>query len=77
VTAQLLETCKEVALSVDPRNVSAVRAYERLGYREVGRLIESAATRRDIGIGAAIRRRVAGLRGRKYGAELLSIGVEQ
>ena len=77
VTAQLLETCKEVALSVDPRNVSAVRAYERLGYREVGRLIESASTRRDIGIGAAIRRRVAGLRGRKYGAELLSIGVEQ
>jgi RimJ/RimL family protein N-acetyltransferase len=76
VTRHLLQSCPEVVLSVDPRNVPAVRAYERLGYREVGRLIEGAATRRDIGIAAALLRRVAALRGRKYGAELVSIGVE-
>ena len=73
VTRSLLESCREVVLSVDPRNVPAVRAYQKLGYREVGRLIEGAAIRRDLGLGAFLRRRLAALRGRRYGAELVTI----
>lgn len=67
--------CREVVLSVDPRNEPAVRAYERLGYREVGRLIEGAAVRRDLGIVSGLRRLVAGVRGRRYGAELVSVAT--
>ncbi len=73
VTRQLLTSCREVVLSVDPRNVAAVAAYRRLGYRDVGRLIEGAAVRRDLGVGAFLRRRLAALRGRRYDAELVSI----
>lgn len=75
VTQELLTTCREVVLSVDPRNVAAVRAYQRLGYREVGQLIEGAATRRDLGVAAFLRRRLAALRGRRYNAELVNIAV--
>jgi RimJ/RimL family protein N-acetyltransferase len=75
VTRHVLETCRDVVLSVDPANTSAVHAYERLGYREVDRLIEGAATRRDLGIDAWVRRRIAALRGRRYRAELVSIGA--
>lgn len=75
VTKQLLTTCREVVLSVDPGNSMAVRTYERLGYREVGRLIEGIAVRRDSGLGAFLRRRLAAARGRKYGAELVSVSV--
>lgn len=73
VTQHLLSSCREVVLTVDPSNVAAVRAYQRLGYREVGRLIEGAAVRRDLGLGAFLRRRLAALRGRRYGAELVSM----
>ena len=73
VTQHLLESCSEAVLTVDPRNLSAVRAYQRLGYREVGRLIEGAAVRRDLGLGAFLQRRLAALRGRRYGAELVTI----
>ena len=75
VTRHVLQTCHDVVLSVDPANTSAVHAYQRLGYREVDRLIESAATRRDMNIDAWLRRRVAALRGRRYRAELVSIGA--
>jgi RimJ/RimL family protein N-acetyltransferase len=75
VTEHLLADCQEVVLSVDPRNVAAVRAYRRLGYREVGRLIEGAAVRRDHGLGAFMRRRLAAWRGRRTGAELVSLQV--
>ena len=75
VTRDVLETCREVVLSVDPRNAPAVRAYEHLGYREAGRLIEGAAVRRDIGASKTLRRLVASLRGRRYGAELVSVRV--
>ena len=75
VTRHVLESCRDVVLSVDPANTIAVRAYQRLGYREVDRLIEGAATRRDMGIDAWLRRRIAALRGRRYRAELVSIGV--
>jgi predicted GNAT family acetyltransferase len=74
VTEQLLKFCREVVLSVDPTNESAVRAYQRLGYREVARLIEGAATRRGtIGAAAAIRRLSARLRGRGRGAEIVRL----
>ena len=72
VTRHLLASCREVVLSVAPGNVTAVGAYQRLGYREVGRLIEGAAVRRDLGLGVFLRRRLAALRGRRYGAELVS-----
>jgi RimJ/RimL family protein N-acetyltransferase len=75
VTRHVLESCRDIVLSVDPANASAVYAYQRLGYREVDRLIEGAATKRDMGIEAWLRRRIAALRGRRYRAELVSIGV--
>ncbi len=73
VTRHVLASCREAVLSVEPGNVPAVRTYQRLGYREVGRLIEGAATRRDLGFGGLLRRRLAAQRGRRYGAELVSI----
>ncbi|HYM16553.1 MAG TPA: GNAT family N-acetyltransferase [Dehalococcoidia bacterium] len=72
VTAQLLRFCREVVLSVDPTNASAVRAYERLGYAEVARLIEGAAIRRDyLGLPTAVRRLLARARGRDVSAEVV------
>ena len=73
VTRALLKGCRDVVLSVDPGNTPAVRSYQRLGYREVGRLIEGAATRHDIGLAAFLRRRLAAARGRRYDAELVRI----
>lgn len=73
VTRELLRGCREVVLSVDPDNVAAVRSYKRLGYREVGKLIEGAATRHDVGLAAFLRRRIAELRGRRYDAELVRV----
>jgi RimJ/RimL family protein N-acetyltransferase len=74
VTERLLASCREVVLSVDPTNAPAVRAYERLGFREVARLVEGAAVRRD-GTGAttAIRRVFARLRGRSVGGEIVHV----
>jgi ribosomal protein S18 acetylase RimI-like enzyme len=74
VTQQLLQFCREVVLSVDPENAAAVRAYERLGYIEVARLIEGAAVRRDVtGIAAAMRRLLARNRGRSEGTEIVRL----
>jgi predicted GNAT family acetyltransferase len=74
VTELLLRTCREVVLSVDPTNKPAVRAYERLGYREVARLIEGAAVRRDAtGLASAMRRMLARVRGRGTGAEIVRV----
>lgn len=73
VTRHLLGNCREVVLSVDPRNVAAVAAYRRLGYGDVGWLIEGAAVRRDLGLGSFLRRCLAAVRGRRYGAELVSL----
>jgi RimJ/RimL family protein N-acetyltransferase len=74
VTREALETCREAVLSVDPRNEAAVRAYERLGYREAGRLIEGAAVRRDAMPAVLARRLAASVRGRRYGAQLVGLG---
>ncbi|HEX5478970.1 MAG TPA: GNAT family N-acetyltransferase [Dehalococcoidia bacterium] len=77
VTELLLRTCREVVLSVDPTNTPAVRAYERLGYREVERLIEGAALRRDsLGLVSAARRAVARFRGRGRKAEVVRIDAD-
>jgi ribosomal protein S18 acetylase RimI-like enzyme len=60
VTAELLKTCPDVLLTVDARNEVAIRLYERLGYREKCRLIESGARRKDmIGLVALVRRALA------------------
>jgi RimJ/RimL family protein N-acetyltransferase len=76
VTTELLASCREVVLSVDPRNAAAVRAYERCGFREVGRLVEGAAVRRGIGVASGMQRWLAGTRGRRYGAELVRMEKE-
>lgn len=74
VTEQLLRFCREVVLSVDPENAAAVRAYERLGYTEVARLIEGAAVRRDVaGFMTATRRLIAGARGKKQNREIVRL----
>jgi ribosomal protein S18 acetylase RimI-like enzyme len=77
VTEQLLRVCREVVLSVDPTNLPAVRAYERLGFVEVARLIEGAARRRDaMGAVTSFRRWAARMRGRQAGAEVVRIRHE-
>jgi RimJ/RimL family protein N-acetyltransferase len=71
-TLALLQVCDDVALTVDPGNSPAVRAYQRLGYRDIGRLIEAPVTRRDLlGAGAAWQRFRAGWRGRTEGVEIV------
>jgi len=65
VTAELLKTCPDVLLTVDARNRIAIRLYERLGYREQCRLIESGARRKDmVGLASLVRRWQARRRGR-------------
>jgi RimJ/RimL family protein N-acetyltransferase len=78
VTEELLRTCREVVLSVEPGNRAAVRAYQKLGYREVGRLVEASTVRRDLlGLAALLRRFLAALRGRRYGGELVEMTVAE
>ena len=61
VTDDLLNRgCSLVALTVDPTNTPAVRAYSRLGYERGSTVIEARARRRDfLGVGAWFRRRMA------------------
>ena len=74
VTATLLEYCDHVVLTVDPENAPAVAAYERLGYREVCRLVEASAARRDpSGVRVTFRRFRAAIRGRKYDGALVTL----
>jgi len=71
-TAALLEHCQDVVLTVDPKNIPAVRAYWRLGYNEICRLVEAPVTRRDwFGLGAALTRTAAAWRGRSRRVEIL------
>jgi ribosomal protein S18 acetylase RimI-like enzyme len=71
VTAELLETCPSILLTVRVDNVPAIRVYERLGYREECRLIESGARRKDLlGVAALVRRFLARRRGRAQGKEV-------
>ena len=74
VTAALLEFCEYVVLTVDPKNLPAVSAYERLGYREVCQLVEASAQRRDpSGLGSMMRRARAAIRGRKYDGAFVTL----
>jgi RimJ/RimL family protein N-acetyltransferase len=74
VSEVLLEFCDTIVLTVDPLNTPAVRAYKQLGYVEVCRLIEANGVRRDpLGWATALRRWRSGLRGRRYGGELVSL----
>jgi len=74
VTEALLEYCDHVVLTVDPNNAPAVAAYARLGFREVCQLVEASAARRDpSGVGSAIRRFRAAMRGRKYDGSLVTL----
>jgi len=64
VTAALLETCALVLLTVEEKNEAALRVYQRLGYREECRLIESGARRKDaLGLASLLRRWLARRRG--------------
>jgi RimJ/RimL family protein N-acetyltransferase len=70
-TAHLLGYCRDVVLTVDPENTPAVRAYQRLGYETICRLVEAAVTRRELlGLGSYFRRLRARLRGGS-GAEIV------
>lgn len=74
VTEALLANCDYVVLTVDPRNVPAVAAYARLGYREACQLVEASASRRDpSGLGASLRRIRAAIRGRKYDGAFVTL----
>jgi len=76
VTVELLKTCDGVLLTVDARNKTAIRLYERLGYREECRLIESGARRKDmIGIVALVRRALARRRA-KDGREIVVLNYQ-
>ena len=63
VTAALLGQVDEVVLSVDPENAPAVHAYQKLGYRQVGEIIEASATRHTGTLITALRRWAARRRG--------------
>jgi ribosomal protein S18 acetylase RimI-like enzyme len=72
VTAELLKTYPSVLLTVRADNVPGIRLYQRLGYREECRLIESGARRKDlIGLTALLRRFLARRRGEREGQELV------
>ena len=74
VTGALLEFCEYVVLTVDPKNLPAVSAYERLGYGEVCQLVEASAQRRDpSGVGSMMRRVRAAIRGRKYDGAFVTL----
>jgi len=46
VANYVLKYCDLVVLNVDPANRTARRVYERLGFKDTGRLVEAMATRR-------------------------------
>jgi RimJ/RimL family protein N-acetyltransferase len=71
-TQQLLQSCRDVVLTVDPENTPAVRAYQNLGYAACGHLIEAAVTRNEtITLRTYLRRLRARLRGHQQGVELV------
>ena len=70
VTGDLLEQCGEVVLSVDPSNSPAIAAYDRIGYVDVGEIVEAGARRRVGNLTTGLRRALARLRGRRGGTEV-------
>ncbi len=71
VTAQLLQEAGEVVLSVDPQNTPALRAYRKLGYSEVGSIVEASAGRRAGSVQVSLRRWLARRRGDGGGEAVL------
>ncbi len=72
VTADLLERCDLVALTVETANEPALAVYKRLGYREECTLYETAAVRKDaLGVFSSLRRMVAAWRGHREGKEIV------
>ena len=72
VTAALLRQVEEVVLSVNPENGHAIRAYEKLGYRHVGDIIEASATRHASTLMTTVRRWIARQRSRDGNREVVS-----
>ncbi|HJN92672.1 MAG TPA: GNAT family N-acetyltransferase [Dehalococcoidia bacterium] len=70
-TAELLRTCGDVVLSVDPNNTAAVRAYDNLGYVRAGDIVEAAARRRVGGLTVGFHRLLASFRGRRQHLEIV------
>ncbi len=74
VAAKLLENAELVVLNVDPANRTARHIYERLGFRETGRLIEAMATRTDsMPLVAPLRRAIARWRAKTPGTEVVEL----
>ena len=71
VTAELLQTHRDVLLSVDPGNRAAIRAYRGLGYADVGEIVEAGAQRRMSSLSTGMRRLVASYRGRREGVQIV------
>jgi ribosomal protein S18 acetylase RimI-like enzyme len=74
VTEALFQYCDHVVLTVDPKNLPAVSAYQKLGYSEVCQLVEASAARRDpSGVACALRRWRAAVRGRRYDGSYVTV----
>ncbi len=72
VTADLLQDCDPVVLTVESKNAAAVAIYAKLGYQAVCSLHETPMLRKDpFGVGAFVRRALANWRGRDEGKEVV------
>lgn len=72
VTADLLKDCDPVVLTVESKNAAALAIYTKLGYEGVCTLHETPMLRKDpVGVGAFLRRAIAGWRGRSQHKEVV------
>lgn len=72
VTAELLHDCEQVVLTVESKNAPALAVYTKLGYQAVCTLHETPMLRKDpTGLGAFVRRTLAGWRGRDRRVEVV------
>jgi GNAT superfamily N-acetyltransferase len=72
VTAELLEHCDLVALTVEKSNSPAVKVYRRLGYETQCELHETPLVRKEpFGVVSFVRRTMAGWRGRHEHREVV------
>lgn len=74
VTAQVLDECDLIVLSVDPANRAARYVYEKLGYQDSGRMVETMVTRRSpMSPLPWIRRQLAARRSPERGVEIVRL----
>ena len=72
VSAELLDYCDLVVLTVETKNVPAVAIYTKLGYEAVCSLHETPLIRKEpFGAASFVRRALAGWRGRREGKEIV------